>query len=56
MTKKDREAEAKSPKTAKEQDAPEPERPITPDEEAGQDIEELDDPPQAEGERQENDD
>ena len=38
----------KSPKFADEQDAPEPERPVTPLEEAGQDIASLDDPPQAE--------
>lgn len=41
----------KSPKTAEEQDSPQPERMITPQEEAGMDIAELDDPPQAEGSR-----
>jgi hypothetical protein len=41
----------KSPRTAKEQDAPEPERPVTPLEEEGMDIQQLDDPPQAEGPR-----
>jgi len=43
----------KSPKKAAEQDYPEPERPITPDEELGVDIEELEHPPQAEGPREE---
>ena len=42
----------KSPKTADEQDAPQPERMVTPQEEAGQDIAELEDPPQAEGGRE----
>lgn len=42
----------KSPKSAEEQDTPEPERPVTPDEEAGMDIAEMDDPPQAEGSRE----
>lgn len=41
----------KSPLTAAEQDAPEPERLITPEEEAGMDLAELEDPPQAEGAR-----
>ena len=41
----------KSPLTAEEQDYPEPERLVTPEEEAGQDIAELEDPPQAEGPR-----
>ena len=40
-----------APKNVEEQDAPEPERLITPQEEAGQDIAELEDPPQAEGDR-----
>lgn len=43
----------KSPKSAEEQDTPEPERPVTPDEEAGMDIAEMQDPPQAEGSREE---
>ncbi len=43
--------ERKSPRTAEEQDAPQPERMVTPQEEAGQDIEQLEDPPQAEGTR-----
>jgi hypothetical protein len=41
----------KSPKSVEEQDAPEPVRPVTPQESAGQDIASLDDPPQAEGDR-----
>lgn len=41
----------KSPMTADEQDSPQQERMVTPQEEAGQDIAELDDPPQAEGPR-----
>ena len=41
----------KSPKTAAEQESPQPERMVTPQEEAGQDLAELDDPPQAEGDR-----
>lgn len=40
-----------APKHADEQDAPEPVRPTTPQEDAGQDIAQLDDPPQAEGDR-----
>ena len=43
--------EQKSPRRADEQDAPEPERLTTPQEEADQDIAQLDDPPQAEGDR-----
>lgn len=52
---RDREKDAKpsgpepSPKFADEQEWPEPERPITPLEEAGQDIASLEDPPIAEG-------
>lgn len=41
----------KSPKSADQQDSPQPERLVTPQEEAGQDLKELDDPPQAEGPR-----
>ena len=41
----------RSPRNASEQDQPEPERMITPDEEAGMDLAELEDPPQAEGPR-----
>lgn len=43
--------EEKSPLSVDEQDSPEPERLVTPQEEAEQDIAELDDPPQAEGSR-----
>jgi hypothetical protein len=46
----------RSPRSADEQDAPEPERLTTPQEEAGQDIAGLDDPPQAEGDRESADD
>ena len=42
----------RSPKRAAEQDHPEPERPLNAQEEAGQSIQELDDPPQAEGDRE----
>ena len=41
----------KSPLTAEEQDHPQPERPTTPDEDAGMDLQSLDHPPQAEGDR-----
>lgn len=41
----------RSPLTADEQEYPEPERPLNPQEEAGQSIQELKDPPQAEGDR-----
>ena len=47
----DRKAHPVSPLHADEQDAPEPERPTRPDEEAGQSIGELEEPPQAEGPR-----
>ena len=40
-----------APKTVEEQDAPEPERLVNPQEEAGQDIAQMEDPPQAEGDR-----
>lgn len=43
--------EKKSPKTAEEQDAPQPERPVTPQEEARQNGPQ-DKPSQAEGERE----
>ncbi len=47
----------KSPKTADEQEYPEQERMVTPEEEAGMELQELDNPPQAEGPRDtENDD
>lgn len=38
-------------RTAREADASEPERMITPEEEAGMDLAQLEDPPQAEGSR-----
>jgi hypothetical protein len=41
----------KSPRSSDEQSSPEPERLVTPQEEADQDIAQLDDPPQAEGDR-----
>lgn len=48
----DRTADQKlAPRTVEEQDAPEPERPTRPDEEAEMAVHQLDDPPQAEGER-----
>ena len=42
----------KSPKTAAEQDSPEPERMVTPQEEAGMDLQQMKQPPQAEGQRE----
>ena len=41
----------KSPIPTREQESPEPERLTTPQEEAGMDLQELDNPPQAEGPR-----
>jgi hypothetical protein len=41
----------RSPKTADEQDAPEPERLTTPQEAADMDLAQLEEPPQAEGPR-----
>jgi hypothetical protein len=46
-----RKNEKKSPLTAEEQDSPQPERLVTPQEEAGQDLKQLENPPQAEGPR-----
>lgn len=43
----------KSPKSADEQEAPQPVRPTTPDEEAEMDIAGMENPPQAEGPRDE---
>lgn len=43
--------EKTSPKFADDQDAPLPERPTTPLEDEEQDVASLDDPPQAEGDR-----
>jgi hypothetical protein len=44
--------EPQSPKTAEEQTSPQPERMVTPQEKAGEDLEELENPPQAEGPRE----
>jgi hypothetical protein len=41
----------KSPKSVEEQESPEPERPVNPQEAEGQDISSLEEPPQAEGDR-----
>ena len=46
----------KSPKSVDEQDSPEPERLVTPQEEAGMDLQDLKQPPQAEGQREVEDD
>ncbi|MBA2668912.1 MAG: hypothetical protein H0U67_00905 [Gemmatimonadetes bacterium] len=46
-----KESKEKSPQTAEEQDFPQPERMVTPEDEEGQDIASLEDPPQAEGQR-----
>lgn len=43
----------KSPKSAAEQKGPQPVRPTTPDEEADMDIAQMENPPQAEGPRDE---
>ena len=48
---KDPREKQKSPHSAEEQESPQPERLVTPQEEAGQDLKELDNPPQAEGPR-----
>ena len=44
----------RTPHRAIEQSAPEQERPTTPDEEANEDIAQLENPPQAEGPRERN--
>lgn len=44
--------EKQSPLSAEEQDSPQPERLVTPQEEAGMDLAELENPPQAEGPRE----
>lgn len=46
-------ADEKTPRRSNEQSSPEPERLTTPEEEAGEDVAELEDPPQAEGPRDE---
>ena len=48
-----REPQEKSPKTAEEQGSPQPERLVTPQEEAGENVGALKDPPKAEGDRDE---
>jgi hypothetical protein len=50
MRDEERSAE-KSPRSSERQSSPEPERLVTPQEEADQDVAQLDDPPQAEGDR-----
>lgn len=40
-----------TPRSADQQAAPEPERPVRPDEEAEESVDQLEDPPQAEGDR-----
>ncbi|HET8656769.1 MAG TPA: hypothetical protein VFL93_14700 [Longimicrobiaceae bacterium] len=47
-----KEEEHKSPIPSRDQDYPEEERMTTPEELAGQELEELEDPPQAEGSRE----
>lgn len=42
----------KSPQTADEQSSPQPERLVTPQEEAGQNLAQLKKPPKAEGDRE----
>ena len=49
--KRDKERDERVPKRADEQDQPEPERPLNAQEEAGESLQEMDDPPQAEGDR-----
>lgn len=44
-----------APRTAREQDTPQPERPARPAEEAGVAPHQVDDPPQAEGDRDDDD-
>lgn len=46
----------RTPHRAADQDSPEPERPMTPAEEQEQDIAHLENPPQAEGPRERNND
>lgn len=49
---REHEAAHTSPRRSDLQDVPEQERPVTPAEEAGQSIPELEEPPQAEGPRE----
>jgi hypothetical protein len=43
--------EERTPRPSDQQESPKPERLVTPQEEAGQSLQELPDPPQAEGDR-----
>ncbi|HEX2167028.1 MAG TPA: hypothetical protein VHG09_07275 [Longimicrobiales bacterium] len=54
--KRQHDPEKRTPHRAIEQDAPEQERPTTPDEESNEDIAQLENPPQAEGPRERNND
>jgi hypothetical protein len=51
-----RDPEERAPHSSMETDASEPERPVTPLEDAEQDIAHLENPPQAEGPRERNND
>lgn len=48
----ERKPDERSPRSADQQESPAPERPVNTQEAAGQDIASLDDPPQAEGKRE----
>lgn len=50
--KRQHDPDKRTPHRAIEQDAPEQERPTTPDEERSEDIAQLENPPQAEGPRE----
>jgi hypothetical protein len=52
MTDERKRDQNKTPRPTDEQSSPEPERLSTPQEDAGQSLEELRDPPQAEGDRE----
>lgn len=54
--KRQHDPDKRTPHRAVEQDAPESERPTTPDEESSQDIAHLENPPQAEGPRERSND
>lgn len=51
-----RDPESRPPHSAMETDASEPERPVTPQEKNEQDVAHLENPPQAEGPRERNND
>jgi hypothetical protein len=55
MTEKNADRPIRSPLTSEEQEYPVPERPTNTQEEAGESLQEMDDPPQAEGDRDEGD-